>query len=98
MISYVFIPLYVFRSSYYDYKTKVFLGNARVFRKHGCAACRFSQLWLRVQQAMLWVQQAMLRVQQAMLQVQQAMLCEINNKAKLSPAELELGLSLAIYD
>ena len=30
-----------------------------------------------------------------MLQVQQAMLREINNKAKLSPAELELGLSLA---
>ena len=42
------------------------------------------------------MQQAKLQVQQAMLQVQQAMLREINNKAKLSPAELELGLSLAI--
>ena len=37
----------------------------------------------------------MLPVQQAMLQVQQAMLREVNNKAKLSPAELKLGLSLA---
>jgi hypothetical protein len=49
----------------------------------------------RVQQAMLQVQQAMLQVQQAMLKVQQAMLREIKNKANLSPAELELGLSLA---
>ena len=51
---------------------------------------------LRVQQAMLRMQQAMLRVQQAMLLVQQAMLREVNKKAKLSPAELELGLSFAI--
>ena len=59
------------------------------------AMLRVQQAMLRVQQAMLRVQQAMLQVQQAMLQVQQAMLREINNKAKLSPAELELGLSLA---
>ena len=50
----------------------------------------------RVQQAMPQVQQAMLQVQQAMHKVQQAMLCEIKNKANLSPAELELELSLAI--
>ena len=37
----------------------------------------------------------MLPVQQTMLQVQQAMLREINNKVKLSPAEVEPGLSLA---
>ena len=54
------------------------------------------QAMLRVQQVMLQVQQAMLQVQQALLHVQQAMLHEINNKANLSPAELELGLSLAI--
>ena len=42
------------------------------------------------------VQQAMLQVQQAMLKVQQAMLREIKNKANLSPAELELELSLEI--
>ena len=36
------------------------------------------------------------RVQQAMLRVQQAMVQYIKNKAKLSPAELELVLSLAI--
>ena len=41
------------------------------------------------------MQLAMFWVQQAMLQVQQAMLHEINNKAILSPAKLELGLSLA---
>ena len=40
----------------------------------------------------------MLQVQQAMLHVQQAMLRENNNKAKLSPAELDLGLSLVIIN
>ena len=53
------------------------------------------QAMLQVKQAMLQVQQAMLHVQQAMLKVQQAMLRETKNKAKLSPAVLELGLSLA---
>ena len=57
---------------------------------------RFFTTFPGVQQAMLRVQQAMLRVQQAMLRVQQAMLREVNNKAKLSPAELELGLTFAI--
>ena len=41
------------------------------------------------------MQQATLHVQHAILQVQQAIHSEINNKANLSPAELELGLSLA---
>ena len=54
------------------------------------------QAMLQGQQAMLQMQQAMLHVQQAILQVQQAMLCAINNRANLSPVELELGLSLAI--
>ena len=45
---------------------------------------------LQVQQAMLQVKQVMLQVKQVMLQVQQAVLCEINHKAFLSPAELEL--------
>ena len=48
-----------------------------------------------MQQAMLQVQQAMLHMQQAKPQVQQAIVREINNKANLSPAELERGLSLA---
>ena len=52
------------------------------------------QAMLQVQQAMLQVKQVMLQVKQVMLQVQQAVLCEINHKAYLSPAELELGLSL----
>ena len=42
------------------------------------------------------MQPAMLHMQQAMLQVKQAMLHELNNKANVSTAELELGLSLAI--
>ena len=50
---------------------------------------------LEVQQAMLHIQQGMLHVQQVMLQLQQPMLREIDDKANLSPAELELGLSLA---
>ena len=57
---------------------------------------RVQQAMLQGQQAMLQMQQAMLHVQQAILQVQQAMLCAINNRANLSPVELELGLSLAI--
>ena len=60
------------------------------------AMLRVQQAMLRLQQAMLQLQQPMFQVQLAMLQVQQAMLREINNKAKLSPAELGLGLSLAI--
>ena len=59
---------------------------------------RFVFYFPRVQQAMLRVQQAMLHVQQAILQVEQAMLCAINNRANLSPVELELGLNLAIVD
>jgi hypothetical protein len=59
-------------------------------------ATRVQQAMLQVQQAMLQVQQAMLQVQQVMLKVQQAMLREIKNKDNLNPAELELGLSLAI--
>ena len=54
------------------------------------------QAMLHVQQAMLHVHQAMLHMQQAMLHVQHAKLSENNNKANLSPAELELGLSLVI--
>ena len=56
------------------------------------------QAMLHVQQAMLHVHQAMLHMQQAMLHVQHAKLSENNNKANLSPAELELGLSLVIIN
>ena len=52
-------------------------------------------LYFTLQYYETWMQLAMLHMQQAMLQVKQAMLHELNNKANLSPVELELGLSLA---